>query len=330
MRIWGSAIALLLSWAMIAQAEPLNLKQIPDDAKWLAHFNVDAMRDSTVVQAFYHQCVERVKDAQEHFGKARERIGMDPRSDLHGITLYGSKICKGEGILIVHATVDKELLLKKAEKAPCHEVTDYKDFKIHTWMHRKGKLEHKVAGAFFKDDVLVFGPNVEKVQKALDVLKGDASNLEGKDSPLAQAVPAGTLFVARATALASAEAPCKSPLVKQSKWFSLLKGEREGQWFAEGALLTDSPEVAGQVKQVIEGIRAMALLQHGTDEETQSLINQLKVNVQDSKVAIEFRASVDAVSKKVGKMCDELAKMKEKHRKAAKERKERKLEQQEL
>lgn len=64
MRIWGSAVALLLSWAMVAQAEPLNLKQIPDDAKWLAHFNVDAMRGSTVVQAFYHQCVERVKDAE--------------------------------------------------------------------------------------------------------------------------------------------------------------------------------------------------------------------------------------------------------------------------
>lgn len=330
MRVWGSVVALVLGWAVVAQAEPLNLKQIPADAKWLAHVDVDAMRDSAVVERFYHECVARLKDAEEHFDKARERIGMDPRSDLHGITLYGSKICKDEGVMIVHANVDKELLLRKAEKAPSHEVTDYKDFQIHTWMHQKGKHEKKVAGAFFKDDVLVFGSTVDKVKQALDVLKGEASSLEGKDSPLAQGTPAGTLFVARAIDLAEAEAPCKSPLVKKSKQLSLVKGEHEGQWFVEGTLVADSPDVADQVKQVIEGARAMVLLQHGTDDESKNLINQFKVNVQDSTVKIEFRAPADAVAKKIEKICDELAKMKEMHRKAEQERKERKLEKREL
>lgn len=330
MRIWGSVVALVLGWAAVAQAEPLNLAQIPDDAKWFAHVDVDAMRDSTVVRQFYGTCLAK-HDADKHFDRFAEHFGFDPRTDLHGITLYGSKISKDEGVMIVSAAVDKQRLLQMAEKAPCHEVADYKDFKIHTWMHKKGKYEHKVSGAFFQDDRMVFGSTVEKVQKALDVLKGEGANLAGKkDSPLAQEDPAGAIFVARAVDLAEAEVPCKSPLLKQSKLLSLVKGEHEGQWFGKGTLVTDSPEVAEQVKQIIEGIGAMVLLQHGDDPEIRDLIHQYKLSVQNSTVTLKFQASAEVVVKQVEKICDKLAKMKEEHRKGLKEHKDRLLEKREL
>ncbi len=330
MRIWGSVVALVLGWATVAQAEPLNLTRISEDAKWLAHVDVDAMRESTVVRQFYDTCLAK-HDADKHFGRFAEHFGFDPRTDLHGVTLYGSKLSKDEGVMLVSATVNKQLLLEKAEKAPCHEVTDYKTFKIHTWMHTQGKHEHKVSGAFFQDDLLVFGSTVEKVQKALDVLKGDAANLAGKkDSPLAQEPPAGAVFVVRAVDLAEAEVPCKSPLLKQSKLLSLVKGEHDGQWFGMGTLVTDSPEVADQVKQIIEGIGAMILLQHGDEPEIKELIRQYKLSVQDSTVTLTFKASAEVVVRQVEKICDTLAEMKEKHRKDLMERKDRLLKKREL
>jgi len=308
MRLWGSVVVLLLGWAASVQAEPLNLKQFPVDTKWLAHVDVDAVRESVVVQRFYQDCI--VKHGQDrHFGEVLEQFGFDPRTDLHGITLYGPRVCKDEGVLILHADVDKAGLLQKAERAPEHSVTDHGSYQIHSWMHRKGEHEHKVAGTFFTNSVLVFGHNVDIVKKALDVLDGKAPSLEGKkDSPLAQGVPAGTMFVARAVGLSEAGSVCKSPLVKKSQWLSLVKGEHSGEVFTDGTLVTDSKEIAEQVKQVVEGLRAMALLQH-SDKDLQDLINQLKVSADDKTVKIVFRASVDSVASRVEKVCDELVKM---------------------
>ncbi|MEN6496469.1 MAG: hypothetical protein ABFD16_19460 [Thermoguttaceae bacterium] len=308
MRVWGSVVALLLGWAAVAQAGPLNFKQIPDDAKWLAHVDVDAMRESVVVRRFYEDCI--MKHGQDkHFEAVQHQFGFDPRTDLHGITFYGPKVCKDEGVLILHADVDKEGLLQKAERAPEHAVADHGSYKIHSWMHRKGKHEHKVAGTFFSNNVLVFGNNVDVVKKALDVLDGKAPSLDGKkDSPLAQALPAGTMFVARAVGLSEADSVCKSPLVKKSQWLSLVKGEHSGEVFTDGTLVTDSKEIAEQVKQVVEGLRAMALLQH-SDKDLQGLINELKVSVDGKTVKIAFHASADSVASKVEKVCDELVKM---------------------
>jgi hypothetical protein len=245
--------------------------------------------------------------------------------DLHGITAYGPKVGSHEGVLIVYATVNKEFLLKKAEKASDHAVVDYKDFKIHTWVHHRGKHEHKAAGAFFKDDVMVFSSTADNVKKALDVLKGDAKSLDAKkDSPLAQATPAGTMFVARAMDISQAEAICKSPLVKKSKQFSLVKGENEGKVFTDASLVADSKETAEEMKQVVDGLRAMALLHAGSDEGIKKLIDQVKVSVQDSTVSVHFDAAADAVIAQSDKVCQHWAKMKEKHAKMLKERKEKK------
>ena len=116
MRIWEVQSPCFLSWAMIAQAEPLNLKQIPDDAKWLAHFNVDAMRDSTVVKRSITSVSSRQRRPRA-FGKARERISMDPRSACTGSRFTVRRSARARD-LIVHATVDKELLLKSGKSGP--------------------------------------------------------------------------------------------------------------------------------------------------------------------------------------------------------------------
>ena len=77
MRILVTTMAALLTMAAIGRAEPLDLKQVAADAKWVAHVHVDALRASVVVQKAYHKCMEMHKEAAEHLDKLPGKIGMD-------------------------------------------------------------------------------------------------------------------------------------------------------------------------------------------------------------------------------------------------------------
>ncbi len=275
MRVLGIGLALtaVLGLAGMAQAEPLNLKQVPADAKWLVHVDVDAMRTSTVVHKAFEKCMAMCQDAEKHLNKVRDATGMDPRKDLHGATFYGKQVGKHRGVAIVHAKADPRLLLKKAEQAPDHKVTEYGSFKLHSWTRKARGHTHTATGTIYKPDCLVFASSIEELKNALDVLEGKSASV-GSDSPLADAAtPAGTILAIRATGLAGVELPCKSPVVKQMESVRAVIGENDGRSFLQAKAVTTTPEVAGQVKTVIEGVRAMGILHSLGDEKAQKMAN---------------------------------------------------------
>ena len=307
MRVLGVAAALVLGLAAVVQAEPLNLKQVPADAKWVAHMDVDAIRASTVAQKAYKQCHDKCEDADEKLAKLREKLGMDPTTDLHGITFYGTQIKKEKGVVIVQAEVDQKHLVAKAKKAPDYSSSKHKSYKLHTWTHRKGKEhEHSVTGCFHKPTVIVFGRTADEVTAALDVLDGKSPALAGSDSQLAAEIPAGTVLLARAVGLADADLPSKSPLAKECESLCLAIGEHDGEVFAKGKLVTKSEDVAKQLKEVAEGFRALGALKHAGDADAVKILDSFKVTVDGKAVAIEMQAGADAVWEHAQKMREKM------------------------
>jgi hypothetical protein len=296
MRIWAVSVAVVLGFAAtVAKAEPLDFKEVSAQAKWVAHIDVDAMRASTVVEKAYYKVTETFQDAEKHIEAAGGRLGLDVRKDLFGLTLYGSKIGKPEGVLIVHANVDQKSVLEKAEKAPDHQVAKYGSYEVHSWTDKIRNHQHSMSGAFYKPSVIVFAPTVDLVKAALDVLDGKSPSLAGTDSPLAAKIPEGTTVVARAIGLSEVKLPWKSPLVTQCDTFNLVMGERQGESFAEAKLATKSAETAEQIKTIVEGARAMAELQHGNDPESLKMVKRLKVRLAGKTVSVDFRAPADEV-----------------------------------
>jgi hypothetical protein len=205
---------LVVACAAAAWAGPVQLEEVPADAKWLAHVDVDAMRSSAVIEKFFEECVEGQKPGKL-LDKMAEQCGMDPRKELHGVTLYGTKIAKGQCVVIVRAEMDKDRLLEKAENCPDHRREKYRDHEIHIWTHKQGGRHLNPAGAFHKAGVLVLGSGPELLRSALDVFDGRAANLQGGDSPLATEIPNGTMFLARATGIRQSEAGEKSAICSQ-------------------------------------------------------------------------------------------------------------------
>jgi hypothetical protein len=296
LRYFGLVMAIVLVCAGAIRAEPLDWKQVAADAKWVAHADFDAMRASTVAMKANEQFKNYCPEPEKHLAKFREIWKLDPIKDIREITLYDTQIKKGQGVAIVRAKVDPQHLLKLAETAPDHKTTAYGKYELHTWLHAKGtKHARNMTGAFFKPDVLVFGSSVAEVTAALDVLDGKTPSLAGKDSPLAGAVAPGTIFMARAVGLAGADLHAKSPLVKQIESLSLALGENQGEIFLDAKTVVEKPEVAEQLKTVVEGIRAMGDLLHGDDAEATKLLGTLKVSVVDKEIHAEWKAPADAI-----------------------------------
>jgi hypothetical protein len=297
MRVWGVASAIVLGVAAAASAGPLELKQVSAEATWIVHFDVDAMRESTLVQRVYHKCVENWPAVQRHLREVTDlvdHLGIDLTKDLHGLTAYGMKAGDPDGVFIVDANVDQKMLLEKADQAPEHQTAQHGTYVVHSWIDAQGrKHEHPMSGTIYKANTLIFAPTVELVKLALDVLDGKSPAAAGKASPLAAQIPAGTLIVVRASGLADARLRWKSPLLTQSETFGVMIGEREGKVSFEGRLTARSKEIAEKAKAVVDGARAMAELHHGQDANAMKVVNRLKASVADKTLCVEFSAPVD-------------------------------------
>lgn len=289
MRIYVALAVVLGGLALPVQAEPLDLKEVSADAKWVVHVDVDALRLSTVMQRAYAKEVSQWKDVKNRMAAIRDQMCMDPTTDLHGITLYGPKPGHTEGVMLVQAAVDQHQFVSKVSKAPGYRTAEHGAHKLHAWTQADGP----VSSAFLGANLVLLAKTDADVTAALDVLDGKSPSLAGRSSPLAAEAPAGTILLIRAMGLADAKLPFQSPLVKQSESLDLVLGENKGQSFSEARLVAKSAEVAGQVQTIIEGIRTTAQLQYGSDAAALRVIKGMKVQVTDRTVDIATRVSAD-------------------------------------
>ena len=309
MRILSVAVAIVLGFGALAQAAPLELKHVAADAKWVMHLDVDAVRASSVVQKGYHKCMEMHKEAAQHLDTVRDMIGMDLRTDLHGITCYGPQVGKRQGVLIVLADMNQQLLVDKAKLGPDHMVTKYGAYELHSWTHKKGDKQHHATGVFFTPKVAVFGGSVEEVKAALDVLSGKSPSLVGKPSALDGDIAPGTTFLHRAIDVG---AHTKCPVLKQAQSYRIATGENKGESFFLARFSMNTTESADQVKAIIEGFKALAAMKAASDAEDAKLVDALKITREDKTLVIQWSASADAVWAEIEKLGKKIAECKAK------------------
>lgn len=308
----GLAFGVVLALATAVGAAPLDLKQVAADAKWAAHLDVDALMASSMVQKARAQMLKEHPEAEGHLAMVRAIWKFDPTTDIHSITIYGSRLKKDTGVAIVRAKVDQALLLDRAKMAPEHRVSTYGKYELHNWVHAKGsKHERAMTGTFFSPDVMVFGATSEEVMAALDVLDGTKPNFADKEPSLTGATPAGTILVAGVSGLGDVDLPCKSPLAKQAETMLLVVGENQGEVFVQGRLSVKQADIAQQIKTVVDGALALATLAKSDDADAVKMISGVKVAVVDKAVTVECRGAVDAVWSQLQK---EIAKKKAAHK----------------
>ena len=273
---------------------PLNQAQVPADAKWLLHVDVDAMRQASVVQKAWKKGLEMHKEAQQHLDKLKTAIGMDICKDLHGVTAYGMQIGKHTGVLLVNAKVDRKLLLDKAEKAKDHKVVKLGDIDVHSWTQSHQGHTKTVWGAFYKADYLLFASSLEEMKAAIAVLDGKAAAL-ATSSPLAGSVQPGTTLVARVTGLGAVNIPGRCPFAKLTEGFNIGMGENSGQSFLQFKGLMKTPEAADQAKKVMEALKTLASVHVSENAKLQKMVDALQTKADGKTVTVAWSGSANDV-----------------------------------
>ena len=97
-------------------------------------------------------------------------------------------------------------------------------------------------------------------------------------------------------------------MVRQSERIFLVLGEHEGELFASARLETKSAEAAGQIRTVVEGLRAMAQLQCESDEDIEPLLEMIEVTVEGRSVLVDWRGPAEEMLMRIERAIRKLKK----------------------
>ena len=253
----------LVSAGLTAPGAPLKRADVAADPAWLAHVDCDALRPTTIGQ--YLQTELNKPEAQEKLAAFQSFFSFDLRTQLHGLTLYGSSTAPQDGVLLVYADFDADRLVTLANSAKDAQSSPYKKHVIYNWIDDKRKardgVQPRVFGAIAGPRVIL-GQREDRVARALDVLDGAAPNLATAAAFPQLGAPGDTSFIeAAARKIELAENGPHAAILRLSKQVRFQLGEARGRVSASLTLDANDSEVAGNISSIAQGLVSLLKLQ---------------------------------------------------------------------
>jgi len=263
---WKSAWMLggICAGSLLAGAAPLQRAEVEANPAWVVHIDCDALRPTTIGK--YILSVMDQPEAKAKLASFQAVVEMDPRTQLHGATLYGSGPAAEAAVLILYADFDPEHLESLAKAAKDSRSSAHGDVKIYSWQDENkpvtNGLQPRVYAAIQGKRVL-FAQQEESIARALDVLSGRTPNLASVAVFPELGKPRAARFVeaaARKLALPNSANP-GAAILKMAQSVQLGLGETQQQFTAALTLVADNAEVSGQVLSIAQGLLALVKLQ---------------------------------------------------------------------
>jgi hypothetical protein len=253
-----------MAGAIAASAGPLQRNDVPSDPAWVAHVDCDALRQTTIGKQLLIE-MDR-PEAQKKFAAVQAIFNVDPRKDLHGVTLYSTTKAEPDGVMLAYADFDAERLVTLVAANKDYAVTTHGAHQIHSWIDENKKAKDGVKprtyGAIHKGKVIVLGQKESRVAETLEVLDHRKPGLSAGGAFAGLGVGGkATFLVGAARAL---DLPGNDPgaaVLKQAKMIWLSAGETQDKAELKLNLETQNADTAKQVSDVCRGLVAVLALQ---------------------------------------------------------------------
>ena len=260
----GCAAAVLTT-----NAGPLRRADIGADALWVAHLDVDGMRPTAVGQ--FIQSEMDKPEAQAKLAAFQALFSFDLRTQLHGVSLYGSSKAPQDGLLILYADFDPERLVTLARAAKEAQNSSHGQHMIYSWVdekmykHKHGTSQRVYAA--IAGSRVIFGQSENRVAQALDVVDGASASLATSTAFAPLGTPGDTSFLVAAAR--NLDLPGSDPhaaILKLSQSVRLQVAEAQNQLAAKLTLQANDEEVAGHINSIAQGLVALMKLQKDKPE----------------------------------------------------------------
>lgn len=301
-------LRLELSWLLLmtigVHAGPLHWGQVSDDAQWVAHFDFEGLRQTSLYKEFRAQLL------QQYISKAETEIerstGLDITIDsVLSVTAFGKSASKApdeDGILMMEITPALKTIamdwLWKSHKAKATELpvsVSKIDAEIEYLYSIDGEI---LIAADTNSNHLCIGRNKERIMHFIHILgtqkqKG-AAKRQFKDYPS----PAGTLaYIAVTNTFDGAQLPAQQAKILQiSKGASMAAGESNEHIFLKLVLSTEGSETSLQIQRILAGVQAVAML-NAKQPEWFPVLQAIDIRNEDQRVWVDWNMSLQNATK---------------------------------
>ncbi len=289
-------LATIIVTAPVATAGPLNKDWVAADARWVIHVDVAALLDSTVGR-FLLEHGEQFDLDLDDLDEFKLETGLDPRTDLKSVTLYGTGDEPGEDGVIVAVTnnrVDEaiEALLDNDDVPIREREMDGKTVYVIGGKNDRHYLAIERAGRNRR--IVVLSDDRHILSNALKVIGNDAPSLSmGKSQIPGDDPQEGSLvFLAVGDIDAFGDDDPASQILRMSDGFTADIGEIDGVLLARATVSADSEEIAQNITEIIRGLvalgRIMALQQPELGP-IRELADSLSISTRGSRITLKIR-----------------------------------------
>jgi hypothetical protein len=244
-------------------------------------------------------------------------FSFDLRTQLHGLTLYGTGSKPEQGVLLVYADFDPARLVSLAQSAKDAEETPYKKNTIYSWTDEKKKAHDGIKPrtyAAIQGKCVIFGQQEDSVGRALDVLTGATSNLGStKTFPQMGGAGSSTFLQAAARKMDFAAADPNAAILRLAKFLRVEVGEAHEQVSAALTLEANDDEVASNMTSIARGLVALMKLQKEKPESVR-IADALTLKQEGPSLAVRLTLPSSDVVEMIKADAERKA-----HRKTAKE-----------
>lgn len=301
------ACALLVGWGTLASAGPIKVKEVPADAKWVAHYDGEAARESKVMKAFLEKCLEKDANGEASDASHTRPWACAKLDKIDSVTLYGTQIGRRDAVTIVRGKINKEELISRLKEKAGAEATREGDKEVYTWTKGKGrKWEHKVALGFAGDGVLVFASSPSKVKSAIDRINGKGEGEGDRESALTADLPRDAILFAKGEGLKADDVGPKFRPFRAIQGFNYVARESDGRWHESLNVKTESEKSARMVGLFLLGMKSAAQLAFREHEGLTKAIEEGQVKQDGDKVRATFETDAEKLAKAVPDIVDAL------------------------
>ena len=238
------------------------------DPALVLHFDFDGLRATSVGKAILAQMNQ--PDIDNKLSAIQAIFSFDPRTQLHGATIYATSQTPPEGVLIVYAEFDSNRVVNLGKLAPGFETITNGSHRIHTWINEKEKETNGESAhiyAAIKDDRIIAGKSETAVTAALEVLDGSSPSLAGvKTLPELGCPDKGNVIQAIVRKFDFGNQDPNAAIFKMSKIVRFQAGETADHLTATLSFEAKDADTATQISAIAQGLVALLKLQQGNPD----------------------------------------------------------------
>lgn len=293
-----------------AYAGPVPAHQIPGEAQWLIHLDVESFRHSTTGARLIQALVE---SRTMEFGDTVPVNFATVINGLDGITLFGTSIeMDGEdpmadGVAILRGSPQLIEVLQGAVAAAELEKPDAVRV-IEESPRRVLLFPGCIHASIVSDRVVAISKSNENLQTFFATLDGEHPNA-GESNLLETLDAAGEEFFFAAVAEGINTIPSLPPqarVLQMTEGVTVRVGENGPLLNLDISLRTDRDETAVQVRQVLQGVVALASLAQVEYPELQRVLTSIKLASEGRNVRLDLSYPVAEAERWIETIVDNL------------------------